>query len=473
MLLCAKYVIPVSRPHIENGAVLVRDDKIVEVGHALDMRLRYPDEEVRDYGVAALMPGFVDVHTHLEYAVMRGLAPDAPFVEWKRALTENEAYLTSEDWESSALLGGLEAVASGITTIADVTETGASGRAAAAIGIRAVVYREVGTMDQKQIKGVIHAADEDIIQWREATNPALVTVGMAANTLYTSHPALLSAVADYGSDGTPLALHIASSKEESDFVRYGSSPFSVHNNEMERGYGIDMPPWLPTGVTPVRYALNWGIFDAPNVIAINCVHVDETDIAKLAARDVAIAYCPRSNAKLGMGVAPVPEFLRAGIRVGLGTDSPASSDTMDPIDEMRIGLYMQRAQGSRTTFMDTEALIDMATLGGARALHMEDSIGSLDVGKQADIIVIDMSNSHQSPTQCPEAAIVHTSNQDNIIMTMVAGSVLYEFGKHRHRISAPRIKAFAQDMRTKLHETHVSASEFRQRVRSGGTPEGR
>ncbi len=464
MLLCAKYVIPVSKPHIEDGAVLVHGDRIVEVGYALDMKMRHPDEEVRDYGVAAIMPGFVDVHTHLEYAVMRGLAPDAPFVEWKRALTENEAHLTPEDWENSALLGGLEAVASGITTIADVTETGASGRAAAAIGMRGVIYREVGTMDKKQIESVIGAADEDIRQWREASNPALISVGMAANTLYTSHPALLSAVAEYGSDGTPLALHIASSREECDFVRYGSSPFSVHNNEMERGYGIDMPPWLPTGVTPVRYALNWGIFDAPNVLAINCVYVDDADIAKLAARDVAIAYCPRSNAKLGMGVAPVPEFLKAGIRVGLGTDSPASSDTMDPIDEMRIGLYMQRAQSSKLTFMETEEIIGMATLGGARALRMEDSIGSLDVGKQADIIVLNMSNSHQSPTQSPEAAIVHTSNQDNVIMTMVAGSVLYEFGEHRHRVSAPRMKAIAQEMRTKLHATHVSVRALRQRA---------
>ncbi|MDY2626211.1 MAG: amidohydrolase family protein [Coriobacteriales bacterium] len=450
MLLCARYILPVSQPHIENGAVLVRDGRIADVGYASDLKMRYPEEKTRDFGLAAIMPGFVDLHTHLEYTALRGASPDVPYAPYKNAVDEKAMLLSRQDWDDSALLGGLEAVASGITTVADITSTGASAAAVNAIGLRGMIYREAETMEKARIKRTIERADEDIHAWREAYDPQRITVGIGANTLYRCHPDLLAAIADYGSDGTPVAVHVACSQEESDFVRYGSSPFSVHNHELERGYGIDMPPWLPTGVSPVRYVLNWGILDAPNVLAIHCVHVDDEDIEMLAERDVAIAFCPRCNAKLGMGVAPVGKYLKAGLRVGLGTDSPAASDSMDMIDEMRIGMLIQRSFGDKRNFITTNQMVRMATLDGARALKMEDRIGSLEPGKLADVIAIDLSNSHQAPTHFPDSAIVHTANQDNVIMTMVGGKILYENGTHKHRVDPGRVKARAEEMRLKL-----------------------
>ena len=131
MLLTARYVLPVATPHIEHGAVLVRDDKIVEIGDAEAMKAAHPDEEVRDFGLAALMPGFVDLHTHLEFSAMRGLVDDLPYSQWKLQLLTKEQRLEAGDWETAAKLGAAEALQSGIPTVADVTETGASARAAA------------------------------------------------------------------------------------------------------------------------------------------------------------------------------------------------------------------------------------------------------------------------------------------------------------------------------------------------------
>ncbi len=368
MLLTARYVLPVATPHIEYGAVLIRDDKIVEIGDFEHLRALHPDEPVRDFGLAALMPGFVDLHTHLEYSAMRGLVDDLPYSEWKLQLMQKERQFTSQDWDDSALLGALEAAQSGITTVADITRTGASGHAAQATGIRALIYREVATMDKSQVEPVMQRAAEDIAAWRATSDPGRVTIGIAPHAPYSCHPALFKRVASFAADGTPVAIHLAGSVEEYEFVKYGSSMLAT---DVRDTYDADAPGWLPTGVSPVRYVLQWGLFDVPNILAVHCTQVNDDDIEVLAGRDVSIAHCPRCEAKLGMGVAPIEKFLRAGIRVGLGTDSPAASNSMDVFEEMRIGLLVQRATLGEERFMNARQFVKMATLDAARALKMD------------------------------------------------------------------------------------------------------
>jgi 5-methylthioadenosine/S-adenosylhomocysteine deaminase len=210
-----------------------------------------------------------------------------------------------------------------------------------------------------------------------------------------------------------------------------------------------MPPWLATGVSPVRYILNWGIFSAPNVLAIHCVHVDDSDIEKLEENDIAVAVCTRCNAQLAMGVAPLMKFIKSDLRVGLGTDSPAATDATDPIEEMELNLLLQRALGSRANFPSAAQMVRLATLGSAEALRMDDQVGSLEVGKLADIIAIDLSNSNQAPTHDPNSAIVHTATQDNILMTMTNGNIVYD-GEHRHGIDTERVFERAEELRVKL-----------------------
>lgn len=446
MLLAARYVLPVAAPHIENGAVLVQGGRILEIGEFAAMRAAHPDEPVRDFGLAALMPGFVDLHTHLEYSAMRGLVDDLPYAEWKLQVMEKERALAPEDWEDAAMLGALEALRSGITTVADITDSGASLRAVNASGMRAFVYREVQTMDHTRIDAVMDAAQSDIAEWSSSADEELVTVGIAPHSAYSCHPELFRRVSDYAIEtGAPVTTHLAGSREEYEFVKYGSSVLAF---EYRQKWGSDVP-WLPTGVSPVRYVLQWGLMDVPELLAVHCTQIDDDDIDVIASRDVAVAFCPRCNAKLGMGVLPVRRLLNRGVRVGIGTDSPASNNTVDMFDEMRIGLLIQRAVDAHAQFHVARKFVKLATLDAARALRLEHTVGSLQPGKAADIIAVDLSHTHQLPTQYPYSTLVHAANQDNVMFTMVGGRVVYDSGEWA-TLDVERLRARAEELRVKL-----------------------
>ena len=281
MLLCAQYVLPVTSDPIVGGAVLVRDGRIRDIGKTEMLRLRYPDEEVLDYGTAAIMPGLVDLHTHMENSIMRGIVHDVPYITWLASVAALSAKMEVSDWYDSAILGGLDALASGITCVADITTTGAACTAAQKLGLRGVVYREVGVMDKRRIDYAMRAAENDIMHWSQEVDPDRISIGIAPAPIYMCHPAVFGRVSELATrDDLPVAMHLAGSREEYYFVKRGSSSFSVHGESVRRGF-IEIPPWLPTGVSPVRYALNWGAFESPNVLAVHCVHTDEEDVKKL------------------------------------------------------------------------------------------------------------------------------------------------------------------------------------------------
>jgi 5-methylthioadenosine/S-adenosylhomocysteine deaminase len=427
MLLLARYVLPIRGAHIEDGAVLVRGTDIVAVGTRSDLVRAYPDEEIVDYGLAALMPGFVDLHTHLEYSVFRGVVDDLPYSQWKMEVQRREDFLDEQDWADSAILGAVEAIRSGITTVADITDTGASVAAAQRAGLRGVIYREVSTMDASAVGDVLAEAERDIADWTAQVDASRLSIGIAPHSPYTCHPKLFQAVARaVGQTDRPVAIHLAGSHDEYDFVKYGSSPLG-QDFRTQSGWADEA--WMPTGVSPVRYVYQWGILDLPNVLAVHCVHVDAEDIDVLRRSGVAIAHCPRCNAKLGMGTAPLGEFMTHKLRVGIGTDSPASNSTIDFFEEMRVGLLIQRGLHGEQGFFPAKTFVDMASLEGARALKLDDRIGTIEPGKRADIIAVDLSKSWQVPTQNPYGALVHTCNQEDVLMTMVDGRVLYDRGR--------------------------------------------
>ena len=449
MLLCAQYVLPITSEPFQHGAVLIRDGIIRDIGSIDMLKLRYPDEEVKDFGLAALMPGFVDLHTHLENSIMRGIVHDVPYTTWIMSVVEKSAKMDVSDWYDSAILGGLEALSSGITCVADITATGAACTATQKLGMRSVIYREVGAMDKRRVDFAMRVAENDIMLWREEVDGSRITIGIAPVAMYACHPSVYGKVSEFARrEDVPVAMHLAGNREEYNFIKYGSSPFSVHTMDQKRGY-VEIPPWLPTGTTPVRYALNWGAFESDNVLAIHCVHVDDMDVQKLREYVVAVAVCPRCNAQLGMGVAPLDEFMRADLRLGLGTDSPAATDSTDMLMEMRIGMLVQRAVNVGQ-FLDSATMLEMATIGGARALKMDDKIGSLDVGKCADIIAVDLSSSHQTPTTDPVSAVVNTCSGADILMTMVDGVSLYEKNKWNVGVEVAKNIARVIEIRGKL-----------------------
>jgi 5-methylthioadenosine/S-adenosylhomocysteine deaminase len=447
MLLLARYVLPIAGPHFEDGGVVVRGTDIVAVGTREELLATYPGEDVEDFGLAALMPGFVDPHTHIEYSVFRGAVDDLPYSRWKMAVSAKEANLEREDWRDSALLGTVEALRSGITTVADVTDSAASLGAVELAGLRGVIYREVSTMDKSAVPGELDRALSDMEEWRQIVDGSRVTIGIAPHSPYTCHPALFKGIAEaLAGTETHVAIHLAGSRDEYDFVKYGSSPLG---QDFRNQVGWESMPWLPTGVSPVRYVAQWGVLDLPNVLGVHCVHVDDDDIDLLTRANVAIAYCPRCNAKLGMGRAPLREFIDHGLRIGVGTDSPASNSTMDYFDEMRVGLLIQRSATGDAEFFTAERFVRMATLGGAQALKLDHIVGSLEAGKRADVIAVDLSASHSAPTDNPYGALVHTSNQDNVLMTMVDGRVLYDRGEFL-TLDAEAMKERAREMRLKV-----------------------
>jgi len=451
MLLAAKYVLPVSAPHIEDGAVLVRGDRIVEVGSRYQLEKDHPDEPVRDFGMAVLMPGFVDLHTHLEYSVFRGAVDDVPYTAWKMQVSQKQQRLAPDDWRDSAVLGAMEAVGSGITTVGDITNSGYSLLAAKEAGLAGIFYREVSTMDKTKVADRMKQATDDIEDWQAAVAGCPIEIGIAPHSPYTCHPSLFEAAAELAiAKDLPAAIHLAGSQDEYDFVRYGSSALA---QDFRVQSGWRDVAWMPTGVSPVRYVLQWGLLHVPRLLAVHCVHVDESDIAILAENSVAVAHCPRCNAKLGMGNAPLAQFFEHGMNVGLGTDSPASANTVDPFDEMRIGLLLQRSTSTEHDFyryFTARTMLRLATIWGARALGMSDEIGSLEAGKRADIIAVDLSSSpHMVPTADPYSAIVHTSNQKDVAMTMVAGRILFDGGEYT-TVDKERAIARARESRLKL-----------------------
>ena len=425
MLLKAQWVLPISKKPIEDGAVVVEGSKIKAVGKYKRLLGRFPDEEVVDFGKAIILPGFIDIHTHLEYSIFRGLLDDLSYADWKIQLTMKSAGLKKGDWELSAHIGALEALQSGITTIADITGSGASLKAAKDAGLRGVIYYEVADMDHTKVPQIIADAEKTISRWNDTVSGTNLIIGLAPHSPYTVSPPLYKKASEWARQTKlKMCTHLAGSKAEYDFVKFGSG---VLPNEYWDLMGWGDILWQPTGVSPVKYLEEWGVFDGGDVLAVHCVQVNEADIDILKKYDVSVAHCPRCNAKLGMGIAPLPSFAHRNLKVGLGTDSPASNNTMDIFDEMRIGVLLQR--GVKGSFDFTaEDFVRMATLGGAEAINMESEVGSLDPGKQADIVVVDMSHSHQTPAREPYSALVYTANQENVVLTMVAGKTLYRDG---------------------------------------------
>ncbi len=447
MLLAAKWVLPVSQESIEDGAVVVSGDKIEAVGKRKELERNYPEEEVKDFGQAVLMPGFVDAHAHLEYSVFRGLCDDLSFTHWKMQVTKKSKKLTAKNWFSSAELGALEAIRSGITCIADTTDTGASLKASRQAGLRGIIFHEVMGMDNSRVGRIISEAKKNVSSWQAEAEGTNLEIGISPYSVYTVSPPLFKAVSDWAKeDNLTVCFHLAGSPDEYEFVKYGSSPLATSFLEQ---MGWNDLLWQPTGVSPVKYVEQWDALESGKVIVVHCIQVSDADIDILKKYDVSVVHCPKCSAKLGMGVAPLGKFLYRDLKVGMGMDSPASNNTMDMFDEMRIGLLLQRGLEEKVEGLSAENFIKLATLGGAQALRIDSEVGSLEKDKKADLIAVDVSHTHQNPVCDPCSALVYTANQEDVIFTMVGGRVLYEGGEYL-TLDKERIIATTKPVRAKL-----------------------
>lgn len=423
-------MLPITQDPIEGGEVLVRDGRIEAVGK--DLSDAMPEEPVEDLGHAAILPGIVNVHTHLDYTLARGRFDDEPFFPWIRRLTELGVRMQYGDFLASARLGALQLVRSGVTTLGDSSFSGASVEAVAESGLRGVVYQEAfGPDPSVDYRDQVESLAERIGELRSLAGERL-TIGISPHSIYTSSERLLRLLAQLAWDeGLPLAIHVAETREELDFVAEAAGPIADHYRR--QGYDLQA-----RRKTPVAYLHDIGIL-GEKTIAAHCVYVTDSDLDILAEERTSIAHCPKSNAKLGVGVAPLDRIVARGIATGLGTDSAASDGALDMFEEMRFAVLAQRAIRTDVGAMDAERIVELATLGGAIALGMEAEIGSLEPGTRADLVAVDLSSASTFPSPDPYSALVYCCSAADVVLTMVEGEVIYRSGKFS-RVDADEVR---------------------------------
>jgi len=435
----ARWVLPVDSAPIDGGRVVVEDGLIIDLLPAGPSLMGE-----RDFGDAILMPGFVNAHTHVEYTALRGFLEDVPFFPWVRALTMSKALIDDEGWLVSTRLGAMESISGGVTTIGDNTDAGLTARIAAETGMRAVVFQEIFGIDDREPVDPIVAALKAKIEARREFESRRVSLGVSPHALYTVRPALFEVLAaDPVLSTMPWSIHIAESPAESELTEFGAGPFA----EMYERRGIS---WKSPMSTPTKYASTMGALRS-NSLAIHCVHQTPEDIELALAAGTSIVHCPKSNGKLGAGWAPLAEWLAAGVNVAIGTDSAVSNNTLDMFEEMRFAVLGQRARRRAVEVVTARDVVRMATIGGARALGLDAVVGSLTVGKRADMIAVDLDRPHSTPASDPYAALVYASRADDVVFTMVDGEVLFEIG-HFTTVDAGSTPAAARELRRQLEE---------------------
>jgi 5-methylthioadenosine/S-adenosylhomocysteine deaminase len=389
----ADWVLPVDGPPVEGGLVRYENGALVEVTRG---RAR------RHYADAAIIPGFVNAHSHLEYAMYAGFGDGQAFGPWIATHVERKNRLERSDMVAIARSGVVDSLRAGITTTADYSFSGAAATAAGELGLRAIVYLEVFAAEpaeaQRQFEEKRERVDES----------ALVRIGVSPHAPYTC------SLATYEwclSLGIPVGTHLAESPNENEWLEHGSGPL----------YGIPILV-APTGkraVATLEPVLG------PDLLCAHCVEVDAEEIALLAERNVPVAHCPRSNALLGCGIAPVEELRAADVRVGLGTDSPASTPSFDMFEEMRTAIYLARARRQRPEALLATDALEMATRDSARALRLEGQVGTLTPGKRADLTVVSLAGSPYHPVEDPAAAVVFGGSPERVLETIVDGHTRY------------------------------------------------
>lgn len=397
MLLAADWVLPVSRPPIKNGAVLVRDGRIAAVGPARDVATG--GETRFEFPGSVLLPGLVNAHTHLSLTALEGvIAPDL-FERWLAKMVPAMRSWGREEYAASAALGVRRCLESGVTVVGDIVYGAESSSAAQDGGVGGCFYWEVLGVAGSDLDSAL-----DKIGFAEALashKSERRRIGLSPHSPYTSGPDLLTAVAKRArSLHVPVAIHVAESPAETALLAEGTGGLAP---VAERLVGDFSAP----GIGSVAYLDRLGVLDGAT--AIHLGEAVPSDAARLAATARGVVTCPRSNRFLGNKIAPVRQLVEAGVPVGIGTDSSASNHDLDLLAELRI----LRADDPS---LSARVLVEMATMMGAITLGLEDLYGVLEPGMQADFVVL-----RTGATSAPEEAVIDCGGRDIVEAVMSAG----------------------------------------------------
>jgi 5-methylthioadenosine/S-adenosylhomocysteine deaminase len=446
MLYRAKWVVPIAGDPIEDGGVLVRGDRIAAIDKAAALEGSLSHFEVQELGEVALLPGLVNTHSHLELTLMRGLLEESDFREWIGRLTDIKLNrMTGDDLIDSARLGALEAVHAGVTCCGDTCDSGLALDALLESGIRGVVYQEVFGPDPAQAPESLARLGEKVAVLEDrAGDSGRVRIGVSPHAPFTVSADLFRGVAGLARErALPMAIHAAESVAEERFMRDGAGPFADRLAERKI-------PWTPPGVSTVAYLRDLGVLGCRPLL-VHAVQATDADAEAIAESGAAVAHCPKSNAKFGHGVAPLASLLARGVTVGLGTDSVASNNVVDMLDEARAAVLMARAIGRDAGALSARRALELATIGGARALGLDAEIGTLEVGKSADLCAIALDGLHAAPVYDVETALVFSASARDVVMTVCGGRVVFDAQSLTPTLlDEPRLRARMREIRTRI-----------------------
>lgn len=425
-IISAQYVVPISAEVIENGAVVIDEDKIKTVGTIEEIREKFPEIEIENFGEAAILPGFVNAHSHLEITAMRGYLDDVEhdFFAWLMKLTKGRAeHLTEDDVKNAAVFGALEGARAGVTCFGDIGRMGFAGfDALKKNNLRGVVFQETEfSPDDKTAEDDFEKLKKKFLELKE-NETDLVKIGISPHAPYSVGQKLFEKIAGYAiAENIKTSIHAAESLQEKSLLETGEGFFAgVYKN-----YGFR---WSSPKCSPIEYLDKIGVLKSKPLLA-HCINVSDSDVELIEKSGSKIAHCPKSNAKFGHGIAPLEKFLDAKIAVGFGSDSVASNNICDILEESRFAALLARTRADKKRFLPPKEIIETATLGGARSLGFENEIGAIETGKQADLCVISLDNAAQMPVDDIYSALLFASTARDVRMTMVAGKEVFKNGK--------------------------------------------
>lgn len=440
----ARWLMPVSSPPVEGGALAVEGARIVGVGTRNEVSARFPEAAREEFGESVIIPGLVNCHSHLELTAMRGYLEDVEgnFFAWLFKLTAARLQrMTGDDLRVSATWGAIEAARAGVTTLGDAASAGdAAAHALRDVGLRGIVYQEAIHPDPNRAEDELAKLRDNLSRLR-ALETTLVRAGVSPHAPYSASARLIESVADLAArEHLPLMIHAAESEAEDQLIREGRGIFA-------EGLALRGIEWRAPNVSPIQYLKRLGLLDLRPLLA-HCVRTDDSDIEAIREAGAGVAHCPKSNAKLGHGRAPYEKFLT--LRHGLGSDSVASNNTCDLLEEARFALLVARsATGSaHLDALTAERALHDATLGGARAVGFDDC-GALEEGKQADIAVVRLDGAHQTPADEPARALVFASSGRDVTCTVVAGREVFRDNRAVN-VDEERLRARMKEIREKM-----------------------
>ena len=397
-----------TRGVIEDGAVAVDGANIVAVDTAAAIGRQFQGGETIDASGQVVLPGLVNTHTHAPMVLYRGLADDLALMEWlTKYMFPAEAKTVSPDFvRAGTRLAALEMIRSGTTTYADMyyfeEEVARETKTAGLRGVLGQTIIGFPVADAKTPADALVRAEAFIASFK---GDALITPAVAPHAIYTLDGSTLTAARTLARrHGVPTLIHLAETRDE---VKIAQERFNA---------------------TPVTYLERLG-FLGPGVLAAHAIWVSDAEIALLRTRGVGVSHNPESNMKLASGMAPVTDYRAVDVAIGLGTDGAASNNDLDMFEAMRVASLLQKVRTGDPRALGATAALELATIGGARALGMASHIGSLEPGKYADLIIVGMTAARQTPMYDPVSHLVYTTRGDDVRTTIVSGRVLMRDGK--------------------------------------------